>query len=436
MSPAALELIGRHLAFARATSPPEDVHALDVSELRAPDTTFFGIREGDELVCMGALKQLDEGHGEIKSMHTADGARRGGAARAMLDHLLAVARARGYRRVSLETGTMAAFAPARALYEGAGFVTCEPFAGYGPSANSLCMTLELGRGAPAWLDDLALDAGGPPWLAMGLARVPEAEWLVLDGERPAELAERRRLLAERHDEVFAALPGTEAAGAEVLGLVTAWLAARGHDEAPLDGVHPLEAAGRLVQEDLVLMVERDGDLHLDAACLCFPSHWRLADKLGRPTGTVHQPVPGYQDELAARVDRFLTRLRPGVVTARRNWSVHESPALFAPVPAPPVPGADLWLRSERQTLRRLADSGAVLFTIRVQQAPFVSLAHRPDVARRLAARLRAQPSAFTDYQGLGPRLPEVLAGLDATAGEFWRPGSSQLAGGTRQRRTP
>jgi putative acetyltransferase len=112
-SPTALALIERHLAFARANSPPEDVHALEVTDLQDRDVTFFGIRMGDELVGVGALKQLDEGHGEIKSMHTAEGARGRGVGRAMLDHLLAVARARGYGRVSLETGTMAAFAPAR-----------------------------------------------------------------------------------------------------------------------------------------------------------------------------------------------------------------------------------------------------------------------------------------------------------------------------------
>jgi putative acetyltransferase len=144
-SPTALALIERHLAFARANSPPEDVHALEVTDLQDRDVTFFGIRMGDELVGVGALKQLDEGHGEIKSMHTAEGARGRGVGRAMLDHLLAVARARGYRRVSLETGTMAAFAPARALYTAAGFVACEPFAGYGASVNSVCMTLEPER---------------------------------------------------------------------------------------------------------------------------------------------------------------------------------------------------------------------------------------------------------------------------------------------------
>jgi putative acetyltransferase len=143
-SPAALALIERHLAFARANTPPEDVHALEAAGLRDREVTFFGIRDGDELVCMGALKELDEGHGEIKSMHTAEEARARGAGRAMLDHLLAVARARGYGRVSLETGTMAAFAPARALYAAAGFVACEPFAAYPPSRNNVYLTLQLG----------------------------------------------------------------------------------------------------------------------------------------------------------------------------------------------------------------------------------------------------------------------------------------------------
>jgi len=139
----ALALIERHLAFARANSPPEDVHALEVTGLRDPDVSFFGIRDGDELVGIGALKHLDEGHGEIKSMHTAEEARGRGVGRAMLTGLLAEARARGYRRVSLETGTMAAFAAARDLYASAGFVVCGPFGGYRMSPNSVCMTLEL-----------------------------------------------------------------------------------------------------------------------------------------------------------------------------------------------------------------------------------------------------------------------------------------------------
>jgi putative acetyltransferase len=136
-------LLAKHLAFARQHSPPEDVHALDSTGLLAENVSFFSIREDGELVGVGALKQLDELHAEIKSMHTAEAARRRGVGRAMLDHLVGIARARGFRRVSLETGSMAAFTPARALYASAGFQACAPFAEYGPSPNSICMTLEL-----------------------------------------------------------------------------------------------------------------------------------------------------------------------------------------------------------------------------------------------------------------------------------------------------
>jgi hypothetical protein len=280
---------------------------------------------------------------------------------------------------------------------------------------------------PDWVDDLAFPADGPPWLSMGLGRIDEATWLVVDGERTDQLPLRGRLLAERHDDVFAAMPGTESAGAEVLGLVTAWLD-RFHPGLPapsaeaLGEVHPLEAAGRLVQEDLVVMVRRDGGHHLDAACLCFPSHWRLADKIGGSAAAIHDPVPGYADDLEARVDRYLDRLRVGTITARRNWSVHDRPDLFAPVPPPPRPiGASevatgLWLRSERQTLRRLPVSGAVLFTIRVQQAPFGVLAERPAAAARLAARIRAQPDELTAMNGVAPHRTEVLDWLGQVSG--------------------
>jgi putative acetyltransferase len=130
-------LLETHLAL------PEDVHALDVSDLLAESVSFFSIRDDGNLVGVGALKELDPAHGEIKSMHTRETARRRGVGRTMVEYLLALARARGYRRVSLETGSMAAFAPARALYVSVGFETCPPFAGYGPSPNSICMTLAL-----------------------------------------------------------------------------------------------------------------------------------------------------------------------------------------------------------------------------------------------------------------------------------------------------
>jgi len=136
-------LLERHLGFAALHSPPEDVHALDADRLLDPAVTFFSLRVDGELFGVGAIKQLDAGHAELKSMHVAESARGRGVGRAILEHLLLVARERGVRRVSLETGSMAAFESARSLYRRAGFEPCEPFADYSPSRNSTFMTLQL-----------------------------------------------------------------------------------------------------------------------------------------------------------------------------------------------------------------------------------------------------------------------------------------------------
>ena len=137
------ELVSRHLDFARSLSPPENVFALDASGLLDPAVTFYGCRLGGELLAIGALKHLSDHHGELKSMHTARVARRLGLGRAMLGHLIGVAQARGYQLLSLETGSMDGFAPARALYAGAGFTECGAFASYQPSPYSTFMSLPL-----------------------------------------------------------------------------------------------------------------------------------------------------------------------------------------------------------------------------------------------------------------------------------------------------
>lgn len=141
-------LLERHLTFAREVTPPEDVYALDVERLLDPAVTFFSARVDGELVGVGAIKQLDGLHGELKSMHTIEAARGQGVGRGMVDHLLSVALERNYERVSLETGRMDAFEPARALYTKAGFVPCEPFGEYAASSSSACMTITLDGAAP------------------------------------------------------------------------------------------------------------------------------------------------------------------------------------------------------------------------------------------------------------------------------------------------
>lgn len=136
-------LLEAHLQFARSVTPICDVHALDVEGLLDPAVTLFSARRDGDLEGVGALRELDPTHGEIKSMHTAAAARGRGVGRVIVDHLVAVAGERGYHRVSLETGAMAAFAPARALYESAGFTRCEPFGEYTDNPNSVCMTYRL-----------------------------------------------------------------------------------------------------------------------------------------------------------------------------------------------------------------------------------------------------------------------------------------------------
>jgi putative acetyltransferase len=136
-------LLARHRAFALGQTPPEHAFALDSAGLLDQAITFFSLREDGRLLAIGAIRQLDPQHAEIKSMHTAEAARGRGIGRAMLTHLLEVARARDFRQVSLETGTTAAFAPARALYASAGFVPCGPFGDYQPSQDNCFMTLAL-----------------------------------------------------------------------------------------------------------------------------------------------------------------------------------------------------------------------------------------------------------------------------------------------------
>ena len=140
-APDVLALLETHLAFANEHSAPEDVHALDVHGLSQPEIQFFSMRLDGALLGVGALKQLDADHYEIKSMHTAAAARGQGVGRAMVQHLVATARAAGAKSVSLETGTMEAMAPARKLYRSLGFVECEPFGDYQPVDASVCMTL-------------------------------------------------------------------------------------------------------------------------------------------------------------------------------------------------------------------------------------------------------------------------------------------------------
>ena len=184
---------------------------------------------------------------------------------------------------------------------------------------------------------------------------------------------------------------------------------------------PLELAGRLVQEDLCLMQKDTAGYRLVAAVLCFPAHWRLADKLGRPLVLIHEPVPGFAERLAPTVDRFFANLAAARPVWRANWSLVDTDERFLPpehrkagraIAAARV-GEELWLRVERQTFRRLPRSGDVLFGIRTYVEPLATAIDDAAAAAALAARIGEMPDAMARYKGIAPIREPLLAWLAA-----------------------
>jgi hypothetical protein len=277
-------------------------------------------------------------------------------------------------------------------------------------------------------------------MSMNLTAAPDCEWFELDERYPDEMRQRRELLAERYDEVFAALPGTDDARGEALELIVAnlirhhpsWFERDDHRlHNRLTGetwtltppaCDPLEFAGRLVQEDLCIIQDLADGPRFTAAVLCFPSRWRLHDKLGRPLAAVHGPVPLYADRLARPVDRFMRHVKPGHIAQRLNWSVMDDPALFQtgghwrggvnPAITAANAGETLNLRVERQTLRRLPRSDAVLFGIRVHVYQLAHAIATPVLAARLAGAVRALPAEINGYKSLGKFRDALLGWLD------------------------
>lgn len=213
----------------------------------------------------------------------------------------------------------------------------------------------------------------------GIAPLDLARWLVVDEAFDAQMALRARLLAERRADVLAVTPEGEAAAQELLDYVLFWLVkhAPGYAvgatgvrrpdgiEVAIDRSDPMGTLGHLVQEDLCLL-ERRGDEHvLSAAVLCFPASWRLLDKIGRPLTTIHVPVAAYDGDIARRVQRLFD----GVLVGRPLWRFNALRYFEADLhlPRPRVqPSADAippYLRSERQCVLRLPETGACVFSI-------------------------------------------------------------------------
>jgi hypothetical protein len=279
-------------------------------------------------------------------------------------------------------------------------------------------------------------AGGKFRLSMGLTSLHPRAWLEFDENFAADLTRKQALLETRHADAFLALPEAEPAGTELLRLLAihlpqyhpALFRAEGgilfnaatnevwNTAAPM--LHPLDVAGRLVTEDLCLM-QSAGDCHiLVGASLCSPARWRLAEKLGKPLAAIHGPVPGYAEALAHPVEHFFAALKPNRLVCRFNWGIADDPAPFQPVAPPVSPGVTaenagerLWLRVERQTLRRLPQTGAVVFAIRTIITRLDRAIASGQEARDLAAAIRDMPAATQRYKHIAPFAPALLAWL-------------------------
>ncbi|HET9089161.1 MAG TPA: DUF3445 domain-containing protein [Acidimicrobiales bacterium] len=264
--------------------------------------------------------------------------------------------------------------------------------------------------APTPLTSSAVDARG--WrLAMGLRPLAPEHWLEVDANRDAELARKYELLARERSTVLALTGEGEDACTELLEEVTASLR-RYHPGVVVEldeFEHPLVAASRLVQEDLCVL-ERDDEWRLVAACVCFPSRWNLAEKIGTSLDAIHSPVPGYDESLAAPTRKVFDRLEPDKSFWRLNWTLLDNADLFQPgarVPGESAP-EDWFFRVERQTIRRLARSRAVVFTIRTYVSALSSLLGDEEFTENLLRALRGAPLSTREYKGWGD-IAERLA---------------------------
>ena len=273
----------------------------------------------------------------------------------------------------------------------------------------------------------------PPFrLSMGLLKIPEAEWFEIFDlqERAIQMAEKRKLLANNQDDVFISDPSAIMASTEVLNLMLEYLPSirpelysRGKDTIKLephtmfDGddwstdlntnkMHPLDLAARLVQEDLVIMFppeEKKPGWWLAAGSVAFPSRWSLKEKFGQTMDIIHAPVPFYKEQLQAPTNGFFDQMPVNERFSRRNWSLRQDgtekmsdgpPNRITSVNA----GEYLWLRVERQTLRKLKETGAILFTIRIHLRQLKHAVKFEGIANRMAKALSALSPEMQTYK--------------------------------------
>ena len=278
---------------------------------------------------------------------------------------------------------------------------------------------------------------------MGLVALQLKDWIEADEYFYDELREKKQLLISNYPEVFAGRPGSLPAQTEVLALVLKNMEKYcpgvlkiENDQVILPKLKwkfrisdfeesPLDLCGRFVQEDLCLMAPGPDGYTLEAASLCFPARWRLMDKMGLPMSGIHKPVPDYSEKLSRPVDSFFNRIDVDRPVWRVNWSLTTDPTMFQPVrqrhSASELPitsknaGDQVYMRCERQTLRRLPNTGWILFTIKTYLDKVSKLHKYPKEAQNLSSLLRSAPTSLLSYKNINHFLEPLLVYLDELA---------------------
>jgi len=248
---------------------------------------------------------------------------------------------------------------------------------------------------------------------LGTFPVEIANWLLRDAEFDLTVQLKKKLLASRRSEVVGLQPGGDEVAQEAAQLVSAWAGV----ELASTGIDALVEASLLVADDLAVLQpvkSHDGSeqLLLNAAVVCCPSRWMLSEKMGHNMLAIHEPVAKYADHVGAAVDTYFQRLTVEKPVWRSNWIIQDHPALFQPqIPSGPLVKApdELWIRMERQTLRRLPKTGGILFTIRGYQQPLPEyLSRSKQIAQDTRTLVERLPDDVAQYKSVLKYRPAIL----------------------------
>ncbi|MAI90770.1 DUF3445 domain-containing protein [Ponticaulis sp.] len=256
---------------------------------------------------------------------------------------------------------------------------------------------------------------GPARMAPQLKPIFETGWLSPDTEADVWLEEKRALMREKRDQVYAETDGSHLAVEEAASLIRANLGF----ETPSTGTYhtALERAAALVSDDVCVMVERDGAYCLGAASLCAPTFWSLQVNIGKPLGGLHHALPGEGVDLSSRINRIFSGLQPDIILERFNWTVQYGAERFTPSSASmkarlasltaSEAANQLHLRVERQTVRKLPETGAVLFTIRICVDPLPAILANATHKTAFAESWRETASDVAGYKGWPHYQPAI-----------------------------